>query len=191
MAEKTAEGLLDLNPDPVRSIPLYKVGVVFSFFQIFFTHTERDTPQKHTTHTQTTRVRGSRVAASRTSVVFQHSFMCTCCRPCGVMYMFRGHSSLDFLDHKLRHVFHRQRLELEKRTRQVEQRNHRLVANANLAAKGRGAMGICRRSLAMAVRGVQAALARLLRVDGHHYGLVGVLRRRRSGQLVHVPSCGA
>ena len=52
------------------------------------------------------------------------------------MYMFRGHSSLDFLDHKLRHVFHRQRLELEKRTRQVEQRNHRLVANANLAAKG-------------------------------------------------------
>ena len=107
------------------------------------------------------------------------------------MYMFRGHSSLDFLDHKLRHVFHRQRLELEKRTRQVEQRNHRLVANANLAAKGRGAMGICRRSLAMAVRGVQAALARLLRVDGHRNGLVGVLRRRSSGQLMHVPSCGA
>ena len=150
-------------------------------FLFFFTDTQLHT--KNTTHTQTARVRGSRVAASRTSVVFQHSFMCTCRRPCGVMYMFRGHSSLDFLDHKLRHVFHRQRLELEKRTRQVEQRNHRLVANANLAAKGRGAMGICRRSLAMAVRGVQAALARLLRVDGHRNGLVGVLRRRRSGQL--------
>ena len=107
------------------------------------------------------------------------------------MYMFRGHSGLALFDHSLRHVFHPQRLELEKRTRQVEQRNHRLVANANLAAKGRGAMGICRRSLAIAVRGVQAALARLLRVYGHHYGTVGGLRRKRSGQLMHVPSCGA
>lgn len=95
------------------------------------------------------------------------------------MYMLR--LGLGFFDHSLRHIFHLQRLELEKRTRQVEQRNHRLVANANLAAKGRGAMGICRRSLAKAVRGVQAALARLLRVDGHHYGIVGGLRRRRSG----------
>ena len=150
------------------------------------------TKKKHNTHTQRRReceVLESlhpehRLFSSTPSCALDvaRAASCTC---------FEGHSSLDFLHHKLRHIFHRQRLELEKRTRQVEQRNHRLVANANLAAKGRGAMGICRRSLAMAVRGVQAALARLLRVDGHHYGLVGVLRRRRRGQLIHVSSCGA
>ena len=50
--------------------------------------------------------------------------------------MFRGHSGLGFFDNEFSHIFHLQCLELEKRTRQVEQRNHRLVANANLAAKG-------------------------------------------------------
>ena len=142
--------------------------------------------------TQTTRVRGSRVAASRTSVVFQHSFMCTCRRPCGVMYMcFEATQALISLITSFATSSIASALSLRNGRGKSSSETTALSPTRTSLPRGRGAMGICRRSLAMAVRGVQAALARLLRVDGHRNGLVGVLRRRRSGQLMHVPSCGA
>ena len=93
----------------------------------------------------TTQVRGSRVAAARNRAFHSTPSCALVVARAASCFEATQHSGLGFLDHGLRHVFHLQRLELEKRTRQIKQRKHHLVAKPNLAAKGGAAMGICRR----------------------------------------------